>query len=694
LKRIKYIIILLIFASITAVFFDKNSELTIKQKREIHTQFLTNSPFKDLKKLSKKERRAIELPPNAYYQKMWELSMNPLTGRPEVEDLFKTRKALVDLEKITTKISAVPGENEQMKWIQRGPFNVGGRTKAIMFDPNDSSNNTVFAGGVSGGIFKNTNITDPNNPWQLVSQNIPQNLAVSSITFDPNNSNVFYVGTGESYTAGDALGSGLWKSEDGGENWFKVFGGNTENPTTFISEGNKIRVINPTGKRNIEFLSASFGKPLTDNAIEKEISLTSPENGCSSISTNLTGKIALVERGDCEFVCKVLNAQNAGAVAVMVYNKDNGEADWSDTLIRMGSGSTCDASSINIPSVFIRRSDGIRLKSYLNQGETKVSLKKTTSVATGYTVVPGTYYINDVVVRNNDGQSEIYVAAGTSLYRDASRTVFGGDDFGLFVSKDGGSNWERISTSFEGNEVQPIDLEIDNNNRLWLSTTRDNSGLGGGLVFQFDEEVSSAELKYQIEDGRRTEIEITSNNTIYILASTSNASAPVVIQKARNSSLASSLTLPNDKDGGIDENDFTRGQSFYDLMIESNPQDPNELFVGGIDIFKTTTAGEAPNNTNPWDQISHWYGGFQEPYAHADQHGAVYLDDNPNLVLFGNDGGITYTDNGGQSISTRNYNFHTSQYYTVAVAPKDMFLGHSTSITGMIGLTIYLLEKL
>ena len=105
-------------------------------------------------------------------------------------------------------------------------------------------------------------------------------------------------------------------------------------------------------------------------------------------------------------------------------------------------------------------------------------------------------------------------------------------------------------------------------------------------------------------------------------------------------------------------------------MIESNPQDPNELFVGGIDIFKTTTAGEAPNNTNPWDQISHWYGGFQEPYAHADQHGAVYLDDNPNLVLFGNDGGITYTDNGGQSISTRNYNFHTSQYYTVAVAPK------------------------
>ena len=41
-----------------------------------------------------------------------------------------------------------------MSWIQRGPINVGGRTKGIMFDPNDPTNETVFAGGVSGGILK------------------------------------------------------------------------------------------------------------------------------------------------------------------------------------------------------------------------------------------------------------------------------------------------------------------------------------------------------------------------------------------------------------------------------------------------------------------------------------------------------------------------------------------------------------
>ena len=684
LKRIKYITLLLIFISITALFFDKNSEITIDKKREIHKSFLENSPFKDFKKLSKNERRAMELPPNAYYQKMWELSMNPLTGRPEVEDLFRTRKALVDSEKMAPRLSAVPGENEQMKWVQRGPYNVGGRTKAMMFDPNDSTNETVFAGGVSGGLFKNTKISDPDNPWELVTQNIPQNLAVSSIVYDPNNTKVFYVGTGESFTAGDALGNGLWKSEDGGDNWFKVFGGDTENPTTFISEGNKIDIKKPTDQRSIDFLSASFGKAITETPLENVVDLVSPQNACTSITSNISGKIALIERGDCEFGVKVLNVQNAGAVGAIVYNKNNGEAGWTDGLVRMGVGAT-DPNDVNIPAVFIRRVDGLRLKTLINQGETIISMKKTTNVASGNTVVPGTYYINDVVTRNDGGNTQIFVAAGTSLYRDAANTVFGGDDYGLFVSSDNGSTWTRISVEFDGTLVQPIDLELAPDNKLWLSTTRDTSGQGGGLVFLSNDDVSSFELKYQVEEGRRTEIEVTKNNILYILASTGQSGSPVLIQKAASGAIdPTNLTLPDDKDTGISANDFTRGQSFYDLMIEANPINPNQLFVGGINIFKTTTAGEAAqgSTTNPWDQISHWYGGFQEPYSHADQHGAVFLESDPNVVLFGNDGGITFTNDGGASISTRNYNFHTSQYYTVSVAPRDMFIGHSTSISG------------
>lgn len=43
-------------------------------------------------------------------------------------------------------------------WQERGPKNVGGRTRTIMIDPNDPTGNTVWAGSVSGGLWKTTNI--------------------------------------------------------------------------------------------------------------------------------------------------------------------------------------------------------------------------------------------------------------------------------------------------------------------------------------------------------------------------------------------------------------------------------------------------------------------------------------------------------------------------------------------------------
>jgi len=48
--------------------------------------------------------------------------------------------------------------------------------------------------------------------------------------------------------------------------------------------------------------------------------------GCNPIGDDLTGKIALIERGasDCFFNQKALNAQNAGAIGVIICNRDDG----------------------------------------------------------------------------------------------------------------------------------------------------------------------------------------------------------------------------------------------------------------------------------------------------------------------------------------------------------------------------------
>lgn len=50
------------------------------------------------------------------------------------------------------------GISNDVAWLERGPGNVGGRTRTIMVDPNDPTGKTVWAGSVSGGLWKTTDI--------------------------------------------------------------------------------------------------------------------------------------------------------------------------------------------------------------------------------------------------------------------------------------------------------------------------------------------------------------------------------------------------------------------------------------------------------------------------------------------------------------------------------------------------------
>ncbi|HWC17485.1 MAG TPA: S8 family serine peptidase [Terriglobales bacterium] len=54
-------------------------------------------------------------------------------------------------------------------------------------------------------------------------------------------------------------------------------------------------------------------------------STTSPTNGCTAITNNVAGQIALIARGACTFSTKIRNAQTAGATGVLVYNSVAGD---------------------------------------------------------------------------------------------------------------------------------------------------------------------------------------------------------------------------------------------------------------------------------------------------------------------------------------------------------------------------------
>jgi photosystem II stability/assembly factor-like uncharacterized protein len=113
------------------------------------------------------------------------------------------------------------------EWVARGPYNIGGRTKALALDV--TNENTILAGCVSSGMWKSTNggasWTKTTAPDQLHSVScIAQNKF-------PGNENIWYYGTGEwsSGTGGSASvpgmgasayrGDGIFKSTDNGNNW-------------------------------------------------------------------------------------------------------------------------------------------------------------------------------------------------------------------------------------------------------------------------------------------------------------------------------------------------------------------------------------------------------------------------------------------------------------------------------------------
>lgn len=81
--------------------------------------------------------------------------------------------------------------------------------------------------------------------------------------------------------------------------------------------------------------------------------------GCNPLINNLTGKIAVVFRNTCEFGAKAINAQNAGAVGVIIINRE-------PTVIAMGAGAS--GANVTIPVVMLTLADGLSLIAEMANG--------------------------------------------------------------------------------------------------------------------------------------------------------------------------------------------------------------------------------------------------------------------------------------------------------------------------------------
>ncbi|MDQ3019256.1 MAG: PKD domain-containing protein [Bacteroidota bacterium] len=155
--------------------------------------------------------------PEKAYELEFLKTRDPKTNTVPTERLIPAMRYMKQLQQTQTD-----GPIAGIDWQERGPNNVGGRTRAVLFDRADATGKIVFAGGVGGGLWKTTDITQLNPNWTKIDDFF-SNIAISCIIQDPQNAQVMYFGTGEGRYNIDAIrGLGIWKSTNGGNNWSQL----------------------------------------------------------------------------------------------------------------------------------------------------------------------------------------------------------------------------------------------------------------------------------------------------------------------------------------------------------------------------------------------------------------------------------------------------------------------------------------
>jgi len=87
-----------------------------------------------------------------------------MTHDPKTNSIPRERllPAKAYTQSLLDRETPIPGVN----WEERGPNNVSGRTRSILIDAADPTGNTIFSGGVGGGIWRST---DAGTTWNQTS---------------------------------------------------------------------------------------------------------------------------------------------------------------------------------------------------------------------------------------------------------------------------------------------------------------------------------------------------------------------------------------------------------------------------------------------------------------------------------------------------------------------------------------------
>ena len=290
-------------------------------------------------------------------------------------------------------------------------------------------------------------------------------------------------------------------------------------------------------------------------------------------------------------------------------------------------------------------------------------------------------HIGRVVVHPTD-PAVVFVAAAGALYQ-------GSDERGLYRTKDGGENWERVhhvnaDTGFIDVCIDPANPDrllassYDRRRRawnfreggegsaLWLSEDGGESwnkvdGIPGGTIGRIGVEFAASDPKVAYAIVENLNPATTAQRTPRGESARDRDAAPGA---ATADARPAGGEIYRSNDGG---KTFTKASSrrvggephYYYGQVRIDPRDPDRLFVLGIAVWSSEDGGK------------NWKTTFARG-LHSDHH-ALWIDPaDPRRSILGNDGGVALTYDGG-----RNWRHFASlpiaQIYSIGVDVREPY---------------------
>ena len=237
---------------------------------------------------------------------------------------------------------------------------------------------------------------------------------------------------------------------------------------------------------------------------------------------------------------------------------------------------------------------------------------------------------------------------------------------GIHVSQNAGVNWEDTYSSSGtgaigisgGPNMMNLIYHPTDHNIIYAAGTDFLISRDGGQTWRSEEEglptnMGRCEVAVSMDDPDRVYVISTNSSYAYtgIYRSDNKGVNFDLVSDPSVNVLGYSLTGEDD-----------RSQAFYDLALAVNPENADELFSAGINIWKSIDGGVTMTNMSDW----HWNG--QQNYHHADVH-QLHFDQ--GRFWCASDGGVFVSNDLGQSWQDLSHGLVISQFYALELDQKN-----------------------